>query len=586
MKRLLLFIALLISGLGLNAQDATIGDLEFTITSEDPAECAVSGYSGEPVNVIIPSKVTISGKEFSVTVIGKSAFLYCGSLTSIEIPSSVTSIGILAFSYCANLTSIVVESGNTVYDSRNNCNAIIETATNTLIAGCQNTVIPNAVTSIGGYAFAYCSSLTSIEIPSGVTSIGDYAFSGCSSLTSIIVENGNTVYDSRDNCNAIIETATNTLIAGCQNTVIPNTVTSIGDGAYLYSSLTSIEIPSGVTSIGNYAFSGSSSLTSIEFEENSQLTSIGNWAFSYCSSLTSIEIPSGVTSIGGYAFAYCSLLTSIYCYAEIVPETGSYVFASGPSARVIYVPAISVNAYKATSPWNKYTIMPLAYVVTASSNPEDAGVITGTGEYTFNDAVTLKATANEGYKFVNWTEDGEVISENTQYSFVIIKDRNLVANFELINEVEDETTCIITAVANPEEAGTIKGTGTYVKDMAVKLTAVANEGYEFLNWTENDIIVSIDAEYLFEITKDRNLVANFEKIEEPEVPENPENPEDPEQPGEGVEELTSSFNIYPNPVSDMLFIETEVEIEEVSIFDIYGRRQELSVISCQLLVIS
>jgi hypothetical protein len=82
--------------------------------------------------------------------------------------------------------------------------------------------------------------------------------------------------------------------------------------------------------------------------------------------------------------------------------------------------------------------------------------------------------------------------------------------------------------------------------------------------------VSIDAEYLFEITKDRNLVANFEKIEEP------EDPEQPEEPGEGVEELTSSFNIYPNPVSDMLFIEIEVEIEEVSIFDIYGRIQNLS----------
>jgi hypothetical protein len=83
---------------------------------------------------------------------------------------------------------MIVENGNTIYDSRENCNAIIETATNTLIAGCQNTIIPNSVTSIGDRAFSGCSSLTSITIPNSVTSIGDYAFSYCSSLTHITLE--------------------------------------------------------------------------------------------------------------------------------------------------------------------------------------------------------------------------------------------------------------------------------------------------------------------------------------------------------------------------------------------------------------
>ena len=135
----------------------------------------------------------------SVTSIEDYAFYYCSSLTSITIPNSVTSIGLLAFAGCSSLASMVVESSNSTYDSRENCNAIIETATNTLIAGCQNTIIPNSITSIGDYAFGECFSLTSITIPNSVTSIGEWAFSYCESLTSI---------------------------------TIPNSVTSIGEGAF------------------------------------------------------------------------------------------------------------------------------------------------------------------------------------------------------------------------------------------------------------------------------------------------------------------------------------------------------------------
>ena len=313
----------------------------------------------------------------SVTSIGSYAFRDCSGLTSVTIPESVTSIGQSAFEGCSGLTSVKVASDNSTYDSRDNCNAIIETASNTLIAGCKNTIIPSSVTSIGDYAFRDCSGLTSVTIPNSVTSIGYsafedcsgltsvtipnsvtsiglFAFNGCSGLTSVTIPNsvtsigrsafsgcsglesmtvasGNSTYDSRDNCNAIIETASNTLIAGCMNTIIPNSVTSIGSSAFSRcSGLTSVTIPNSVTSIGDAAFGA-------------------------CSGLTSVTIPSSVTSIGGYAFYNCSGLTDVFCYAENVPTTSTSAFYESPiSSATLHVPAASLSSYQTTEPWSGF----------------------------------------------------------------------------------------------------------------------------------------------------------------------------------------------------------------------------------------
>ena len=184
-------------------------------------------------------------------------FFNCESLTSVKIPNSVTSIGVSAFS---DLTKIIVEEGNERYDSRNNCNAIIETESNTLVAGCASTVIPDTVEKIGKGAFRDCEGLTSVVIPNSVTSIGEYAFCNCSGLTSV---------------------------------EIPNSVTSIGECAFNgCTGLTSVTIPEGVTSIGKEAFGGCSALTTVTLPKGVKKMPD---AFLNCTGITTINIPAKKT---------------------------------------------------------------------------------------------------------------------------------------------------------------------------------------------------------------------------------------------------------------------------------------------------
>ena len=295
----------------------------------------------------------------SVTSIGNYAFASCGGLTSVIISDSVTSIGNNAFNSCDGLKSVILSDNLTsieglVFNSCNNLISIeipqgVTSIGNSAFSGCgslTNIEIPNSVKTIGSLAFENCAGLTNIEIPKSVTSIGYSAFNECSGLTNIVVANGNKKYDSRNNCNAIIETSSNTLISGCKNTIIPNTVTSIGDSAFIYCvDLTSIEIPNSVTSIGSYAFYGCSGLTSIEIPNG--VTSIGSYAFYGCSGLTSIEIPNGVTSIGYSAFEGCSGLTNV-TIENSVTSIGAYAFKSCTSLTNVFIPK-SVTTIDATS---------------------------------------------------------------------------------------------------------------------------------------------------------------------------------------------------------------------------------------------
>ena len=313
---------------------------EITYDTDDENNLYVSGYKGNPTDVVIPSEVDgkrvtgIGDKSFylcksltsiiipdDVTYIGENAFDRCRKLTSITIPENVTKISKSAFDYCTKLTAINVTAGNKNYAS---VDGVLFNKDKTELlcypAGKpdKSYTIPGGVKIIGNRAFEnffdityeevksnrpvifdgidYCSNLENIVIPDGVTSIGNRAFSGCSKL---------------------------------ENITIPNSVTSIGDWGFDdCSSLTSVTLPNGVTKINVSTFSGCSSLTSIEIPDS--VTSIGDLAFNGCSSLTSITIPNSVTDIGKCSFGYYYNITTekylkfdgfkIYCYSGTAGE--------------------------------------------------------------------------------------------------------------------------------------------------------------------------------------------------------------------------------------------------------------------------
>ena len=387
MKRAFAFLLSTLCVMSMLAYDFQSGGLYYNITSSATVEVTKGdvNYSDE---VVIPISVTYNDITYAVTRIGESAFegshaydvVMPNNITSIgnkafqfsrlqilKIPSSVTSIGEQVFKSCSFLEFIEVDNSNPIYDSRDNCSAIIETATNTLIVGCQNTTIPNSVTRIGDDAFHYCNYLKSIVIPEGVTSIGRYAFKGCEYLTSITIPNsvtsiGESAFDFCHSLTSLtignsvtsIGESTFRQCSSLTSVVIPGSVTTIGKWAFSNcSKLTSISIPNSVTSIGNRAFSRCSSLTSLTIPNS--VTSIGEGAFSDCSSLTSVTIPNSVTSIGRYAFHNCSSLTSV-TIPNSVTSIGYWAFRGCSSLTSVTIPnsvtSIGGSAFESTGIFN------------------------------------------------------------------------------------------------------------------------------------------------------------------------------------------------------------------------------------------
>ena len=416
----------------------------------------IGHYSGE---VIIPEAVTYRDVTYAVTAIDNHAFHFCSDPLSVTIPKTVISIN-HSFSGCSGMTSITVDSDNPKYDSRDNCNAVIETASNKLIVGCQNTIIPNSVNIIGicafigcstltsvtipnsvttleSQAFANCSGLTSVIIPNSITYIGSPVFDGCDGLASIIVESGNPIYDSRDNCNAIIETASNTLIIGCQNTIIPNTVTSIGYEAFRdCKTLTNLLIPNSVITIAVDAFTDCKGLTSITIP--SSVTSIGGAAFANCTAMSSVTILGTATSIGNIAFSNCESLTDVYSYITDLTSVsiGETVFnlwySDDYSSRTLHVPQGTVAAYQADAHWYPY----FGQIVEMGTEAELTGDVNGDGVVDIADinaVIDIILGRDDSIPAADVNGDGEVSIGDINEIINIIKDGAVIYEHEWVD---------------------------------------------------------------------------------------------------------------------------------------------------------
>lgn len=340
-----------------------------------------------------------------VSEMGSKVFQDCTNLESIRISASVSKIGSRMFAGCPNLKSIVVEEGNEKYDSRENCNAIVETATNTLVCGTENSTIPSTITAIGNGAFAE-TGLKNIVIPEGVTSIELQAFENCQDLESVTLPQslkklGYHVFANSGLTSLVIPEGITYLpqgtFNGCKNletVTLPTTLETIEYNAFSNSGLTSIFIPKGVTNISSTSFNYCGKLSTISVsDENTTYdsrnncnaiiqtatnqilrgtsntiipntaTSIGDNAFNDINSLTSIVIPESVTSIGLYAFRFCNSLAEVVCKAKVAPQLKSEAFSNDIlSKATLYVPEESVESYKTDGEWKKFSdIQPLPY---------------------------------------------------------------------------------------------------------------------------------------------------------------------------------------------------------------------------------
>ena len=326
----------------------TVGDLIYRVNDDQASVTVighVDGYNAQGA-LVIPESVSYEGHDYAVTVIGNAAFMYCFYLTSLTIPNSVNTIEEAAFAYCSGFT------GNLMIP--NSVNTIEASAFHTCYGFDGTLMLGSGVTSIGAWAFNSCDGLTGVlNIPSNVASIGEDAFVYCK-FDGIVVDPENPNFDSRNDCNAIIETSTNELTTGCKNTVIPNSVTAIGNNAFKgITGMTSIEIPNSVVSIGDNAFAFCFDLTG-DLVIPYSVETIGESAFFQCEGLNGkLVIGESVSYIGDMAFRKCSHISSAVSLATVPPalgnDLGGMAFAEF-GIQTLTVPCGCVEAYQ-NSQW-------------------------------------------------------------------------------------------------------------------------------------------------------------------------------------------------------------------------------------------
>lgn len=343
---LIVFSALTFAPFSVSA--VTSGDYTYKILDDNTIE--ITKYSGNAVDLVIPK--TIDG--YTVTQIGKKAFYSCKGLTEIIIPDSITRIGSNAFSNCTNLEKVTLPESITLIDNGafTYCTALTEVN------------IPKSISSLDNHVFSHCTSLREIYIPDTLTEIKTYAFAGCE-LNSIIIDENHPVYDNRENCNAIIETATNTMIYGGKYTSFPESVTTIGHAAFIFSTIEKVVVPDTIIKINGSAFSrcenleevilpnsldnipygmffNCTSLKKVNIPDNAK--HINESAFHDCSSLETIELPDGLQIINDSAFTNCKSLKEI-TLPQSMQAVGWYTFLGCDNLTSMTILSTECNIY-------------------------------------------------------------------------------------------------------------------------------------------------------------------------------------------------------------------------------------------------
>ena len=371
----------------------------------------------------------------SVHVIPANLCYDMSKLTSLSLGASIETIGGNAFYGCYSIDSIhwnirtypdpVTYSNSTFYGMRNQLRSF---------------TFGDSVRHIPAYLCHSMSKLRQLRIPKNVSSIGKFAFRYVNALDSISVDEDNTRFDSRNDCNALIETDTDVLLLGCYRTQIPENITGIGECAFHnVRKLNSVVLPEDVAFVGLEAFNGCHDLKELSLPEN--LATIDNYAFQDCDSLTHVIIPQSVENIGFRAFAHCSGLEDINCQAVTPPAIDETSF-SGTTCP-IRVPCAYIADYRSAPVWADLgTRVAGEYFFTLTITPNEFAY----GEVAMlqkpdceHDAI-IEATPSRGCRFVAWQdESGQVVASTARHQFTLEEDLNLIAVFERINEGMDET---------------------------------------------------------------------------------------------------------------------------------------------------
>ena len=335
-----------------------------------------------------------------------------------------------------------------------------------------------SVTTIGDYAFYYCSGFTgNLVIPNSVNTIGEWAFCNCTGFTGdLVISNSvNTIsaysfrnctnfssveYDATDcadlsghspflDCGGTLTIGENvehiptrmfSNAAFTGSLIIPNSVTSIGEWAfYNCTGFTgNLVIPNSMTTIGDYAFRNCTNFSSVEYNAT-DCADASEYPFLNCGG--TLTIGENVGHIPARMFSNTAF-TLILSYAEIPPTVGIYAFYGIDHDIPVYVPCGSLSDYQNSDGWNEFNniFSNNCFEITVTVTPANSGTVTGAGTYNHGATATLMAAANTGYAFIKWTKDGTVVSTNPTYSFTVTEDVELVANFKLPGDANGDGT--------------------------------------------------------------------------------------------------------------------------------------------------